>query len=50
MTEVMLSLSFFWKLWTNLFSGIPFGDPYVASLAFVLMLGILGKVLKSVLD
>jgi len=50
MTEVMLSLSFFWKLWASLFSGIPFGDPYVASIAFFLMLGILGKALKSILD
>ncbi len=39
-----------WGMWTQLFSTIPYGDPWVASFAAVFAMMAAGKVVKTVME
>ncbi|MDH5771905.1 MAG: hypothetical protein OEY84_02100 [Rhodospirillaceae bacterium] len=39
-----------WDMWLGIFSGIPYGDPWIASFAAVFMLIAAGKVVKSIME
>ncbi|HJN22603.1 MAG TPA: hypothetical protein QF509_01610 [Rhodospirillales bacterium] len=40
---------FIWYLWCHLFDALPYGNPYMATLAAVLLLTALGMMIKSVM-
>ncbi len=37
-----------WHTWTALFSSVPYGDPYVASMMLLVLGMAMGKVLRAV--
>jgi len=39
-----------WGMWLQIFSGIPYGDPWIASFAAVFMLIAAGRVVKSIME
>ena len=36
-----------WTFWSGLFTPLPYGDPYIAALAALLVLAAIHKVVKS---
>ncbi len=49
MNELFLILGNAWYLWGHLFDPLPYGNPYGAMLAAVLLLAALGKVIKEIM-
>jgi len=39
-----------WGMWLRAFSGIPYGDPWIASFAAVFVLIATGKIIKSIME
>ena len=49
MNVLFLILGNVWYLWCHLFDPLPYGNPYGAILAAVLLLAALGKVIKEIM-
>ncbi len=49
MNTLFLTLTNVWYLWCHLFDPLPYGNPYVAMLAVVLVLAAFGKVIKEIM-
>lgn len=39
-----------WGMWARLFSGIPYGDPWLASFAAIFGLILVGKLIKTIME
>jgi len=46
----METFSLLWKLWTGPFQAIPYGDPYLASIALFAVILVIGRILRTVFN
>ena len=40
--------SLLWKIWTGMFAGLPYGEPYMAVAALILLFLASGRLLRAI--